>query len=175
MKIEFKVLSMMELRNSPGEMLDRVSKDGEVFVVERNGQPKACLVPVSFLMPDIPSARISEEIERLDKEGQPRKIIINESKEIEFSFHEVVAGENVFMSIILPHGYPINAPKIFVEPIPKNTPSRWGDGSIQCFGKMDIWNAKKHNVFSTLLLGRRWLKEYTVWKTTGKWPNPGEE
>ena len=51
MKVDFKALKMMELRSSPGEVLDRVARDGEVFIVERNGQPKACLVPVSFLLP----------------------------------------------------------------------------------------------------------------------------
>ena len=42
-----------DAKGSPGEVLDRVARDGEVFVVERNGQPKACLVPVSFLLPAI--------------------------------------------------------------------------------------------------------------------------
>ena len=51
LKVDFKTLKMMELRSSPGEVLDRVARDGEVFIVERNGQPKACLVPVSFLLP----------------------------------------------------------------------------------------------------------------------------
>lgn len=174
MKIEFKSLPMMELRSSPGEILDRVADDGEVFVIERNGQQKACLVPVSFLLPSIPSTRISNEIERLNKEGLQHRITINEKKEIEFSFHDKAAGENVFINVILPHGYPTAAPKIFVFPVPENTPARWEDGSIQCFGIMEIWKAKKDNVLTALSLGKRWLKNYSVWSKTGKWPKVGE-
>jgi hypothetical protein len=174
MKIEFKSLPMMELRSSPGEILDRVADDGEVFIIERNGQQKACLVPVSFLLPSIPSTRISAEIDRLNKEELQHRITINEKKEIEFSFHEMAAGENVFINVILPHGYPTAAPKIFVYPVPENTPSRWEDGSIQCFGIMAVWNSKKDNVLTALSLGKRWLKAYSVWSKTGKWPKPGE-
>src|SRR5882757_9833147 len=66
LKVDFKTLKMMELRSSPGEVLDRVARDGEVFIVERNGQPKACLVPVSFLLPDISPDRIAKELSKLD-------------------------------------------------------------------------------------------------------------
>jgi prevent-host-death family protein len=169
-KIEFKTLPMMNLRNSPGDILDRVSKDNEVFVVERNGQPKACLVPVSFLLPDISAERIASEIQRLKKEDEHYKLTINEETEIEFSFHEIVGGVNEIVRIILPHGYPTTAPRILVDPLPKDTPMRWDDGSIQCFGVMEAWDLKKHNVLSTLQLGRRWLKDYKVWRSTEKWP-----
>ena len=56
MPLDFALLSMTELRNRPGEILDRVADKGEVFIIERNGQRKACLVPLSILLPDIPPA-----------------------------------------------------------------------------------------------------------------------
>ena len=94
MKVDFKTLKMMELRSSPGEVLDRVARDGEVFVVERNGQPKACLVPVSFLLPDIPPDRIAKELSKLDGKNENYKLTINDSKELEISCLETAAGEN---------------------------------------------------------------------------------
>ena len=45
MHIEFKPLPMMALRSSPGEVLDEVSREGAAYLIERNGQQKACLVP----------------------------------------------------------------------------------------------------------------------------------
>ena len=80
MKIDFKTLKMMDLRSSPGEVLDRVARDGEVFVVERNGQPKACLVPVSFLLPDIAPDRIAKELAKLDAKKESYKLTINEAR-----------------------------------------------------------------------------------------------
>src|SRR5712691_2141082 len=103
---------MMELRSSPGEVLDRVARDGEVFVIERNGQPKACLVPVSFLLPDISPDRIVKELNKLDSKDENYKLTITDNKEIEISSVERAAGENVVISIILPHGYPNAAPRI---------------------------------------------------------------
>ena len=41
--IEFKPLPMMALRSSPGEVLDEVSREGAAYLIERNGQQKACL------------------------------------------------------------------------------------------------------------------------------------
>jgi len=41
-KIDFKTLKMMQLRSSPGEVLDRVARDGEVFVIERNAEATQC-------------------------------------------------------------------------------------------------------------------------------------
>src|ERR1039458_6881881 len=93
LKIEFKTLKMMQLRSSPGEVLDRVARDGEVFVIERNGQPKACLVPVSFLLPDVSPDRINEELTKLGEKNENFKLTINDQRELEINFHEVAAGE----------------------------------------------------------------------------------
>jgi len=65
MPIEFKPLSMMQLRSAPGEVLDRVAQQGEAFVVERNGEQMACLVPLSLFMPDIQPKRLAREFDRL--------------------------------------------------------------------------------------------------------------
>ncbi len=175
MKIDFKTLTMMELRSSPGEVLDRVARDGEVFVVERNGQPKACLVPVSFLLPDVSPARITQELNKLDEKKENYKLTITENKELEINFHETAAGENVILSILLPHGYPDSAPRINAQPVPQNTPMRWQDGSLSIFGTTTTWNAKKHDVIHALKLARIWLKQYAKWRKTGEWPERTEE
>ena len=65
MPLDFSLLSMTELRTRPGEILDRVADEGEAFIIERSGQRKACLVPLSVLLPDIPPARIADEIQLL--------------------------------------------------------------------------------------------------------------
>ena len=117
MKVDFKTLKMMELRSSPGEVLDRVARDGEVFIVERNGQPKACLVPVSYMLPDIAPDRIVKELTKLDAKHETYKLTINDHKEIEISCLETAAGEKVVISIVLPHGYPNTAPRIYAEQV----------------------------------------------------------
>jgi len=170
LKIDFKTLKMMELRSSPGEVLDRVARDGEVFVIERNGQPKACLVPVSFLLPDISPDRITLELGRLAEKNETYKLTINEHKELEINCHEVAAGDNVLLSIVLPHGYPDSAPRIYALQVPANTPKRWQDGSLSIFGTTATWNAKKHDVIHALTLARAWLKQYSKWRKTGEWP-----
>ena len=170
MKIDFKTLTMMALRNSPGETLDKVAEDGEVFVIERNGQPRACLVPVSFLLPDISPQKISEELEMLRAEKQDYKLTINEQKELEISVLETAAGDNVVVSIVLPHGYPKSAPRIQASNIQSNAPGRWHDGSLSIFGTMEIWDSKNHNVLHALSLAREWLKNYRKWRKTGEWP-----
>lgn len=159
---------MMELRSSPGEVLDRVARDGEVFVIERNGQPKACLVPVSFLLPDVSPDRIKEELSKLSEKNENFKLTINERKELEINFHEVAVGESVVMSILLPHGYPDSAPRLYVSPVPAETPHRWPDGSLSVFGATATWNAKKHDVIYALGLARLWLKQYVKWRRTSE-------
>jgi hypothetical protein len=161
---------MMQLRSSPGEVLDRVARDGEVFVIERNGQPKACLVPVSFLLPDVPPDRVSQELSSLVEKGEKYKLTINENKELEINCRVTAAGEDVLVSIVLPHGYPDSAPRIYALQIPHETPHRWQDGSLSIFGATATWNAKSHNVIHALNLARVWLKEYAKWKNTGEWP-----
>jgi prevent-host-death family protein len=170
LKVDFKTLKMMELRRSPGEVLDRVARDGEVFVVERNGQPKACLVPVSFLMPDIAPERIAKEMSKLDAKNENYKLTINESKELEISCLETAAGENIVISIVLPHGYPNSAPRIYAAQVAPNAPKRWPDGSLSIFGATATWNVKAHDASYALSLARGWLKNYAKWRKTGEWP-----
>jgi prevent-host-death family protein len=170
LKIDFKTLKMMQLRSSPGEVLDRVARDGEVFIIERNGQPKACLVPVSFLLPDVSPERITQEVNKLTEKNENYKLTINEHQELEINCHETAAGENVLLSIVLPHGYPGSAPRIYALQVPSNTPKRWQDGSLSIFGTTATWNAKTHDVVHALSLARAWLKQYARWRKTGEWP-----
>jgi prevent-host-death family protein len=169
-KIDFKVLRMMELRSSPGEVLDRVARDGEVFVVERSGQPLACLVPVSFLLPDISPDRIARELDKLREKNESYKLTITDEKELEINLLETAAGEKVVLSIVLPHGYPSSAPRIRVSPLPPDTPHLWRDGSLSIFGATAAWNNKGHDVLHTLGLARRWIKQYAIWRKSDKWP-----
>lgn len=170
MKVDFKTLKMMELRSSPGEVLDRVARDGEVFIVERNGQPKACLVPVSYLLPDIAHDRIIKELTKLDAKHETYRLTINDRKEIEISCRETAAGENVVISVVLPHGYPNTAPRIYAEQVVPDAPHRWPDGSLSIFGATAAWNAKTHDAAHALSLARVWLKHYVGWRKTGTWP-----
>jgi prevent-host-death family protein len=169
LKIDFKTLTMMELRSSPGEVLDRVARDGEVFVIERSGQPKACLVPVSFLLPDLSPDRIIQELTKLTEKDENFKLTITDERELEISFHEVAAGESLVLRIVLPHGYPGSAPRISALPIPDDTPHRWPDSSLSIFGATANWNAKRHDLIYALGLARLWLKQYAKWRRTGEW------
>src|ERR1700682_119200 len=168
-KIDFKTLTMMQLRNSPGEVLDRVARDGEVFVIERNGQPKACVVPVSFLLPDIAPERIAQELSKLRERNESHKPTINDDKELEVSFHETAAGENIVITVVLPHGYPNAAPRIQASSLPSDAPGRWPDGSLSIFGSTTAWNGRVHDVVHALGLARHWLKRYARWRRTGEW------
>jgi len=170
-KIEFKTLSMMDLRSTPGEVLDRVARDGDVFVVERNGQPKACLVPVSFLLPDIPPERIIQELSKLHEKSDAYKFTINDNKELEVSCLESAAGDSVVLTVVMPHGYPNAAPRLYAEKVPADTPHRWHDGSLAIFGSMAKWNSKTHDVTHALNLGRTWLRHYAKWRKSGEWPD----
>ena len=161
---------MMQLRNSPGEILDRVAKDGEVFVIERNGEPKACLVPVYFLLPDIPPDRIAREMERLDEKQDSYTLTITDNHELRIGFLETAAGENIVLSIVLPHGYPHAAPRVHADPLPPDTPNRWPDDSLSLFGDLTLWNGKTHDVVYVLGLARQWLRQYAAWRRTGQWP-----
>ncbi len=174
MAVEFKSLKMMELRAQPGEILDRVARDGEAFIIERNGHRKACLVPVSFFTPDISPNKISEEWETLHQKGENPRITITDDHEVQFTFHEVVNGGNILLSIILSHGYPNIAPKIYADPIAKKAPHRWKDGSLCIFGTMARWNPGTHDVYFVLELARQWLKKYSKWSKEGQWPKEME-
>jgi prevent-host-death family protein len=173
-KIDFKTLSMMQLRNSPGEILDRVARDSEVFVIERNGEPKACLVPVHFLLPDIPPERIAREMERLDEKDDKYTLTITEKNELRIGFLETAAGENIVISVVLPHGYPQTAPRVEAEPLHPNTPNRWPDGSLPVFGDLTVLNGKGHDVVHVIGLARQWLRRYAAWRRSGEWPEDEE-
>jgi prevent-host-death family protein len=170
LKIDFKTLSMMDLRSTPGEVLDKVARDGDVFVIERNGQPKACLVPVAFLLPDIAPERITKELAKLNERNESYRLTINESKELEVSCLESAGGDNVILSVVMPHGYPDTAPRVYANNMQQDTPHRWPDGSLAIFGTTVAWNAKTHDVPHALRLGRMWLKQYSKWRKTGEWP-----
>lgn len=174
MKIDFKTLAMMQLRNSPGEILDRVARDGEVFIIERNGEPKACVVPVSFLLPDIPPGRIALEFDKLNEKNENHNLTITENKELEISFLETAAGESIVVSVVLPHGYPQAAPRVYASPLHPDTPERWPDGSLPLFGDPTLWNGKGHDAIHALSLARQWLRRYGAWRRTGQWPKNEE-
>jgi len=76
----------------------------------------------------------------------------------------------ITLTIVLPHGYPNNAPKIHASPIINNTPHRWQDGALCVFGVMNNWNPGRHNITFTLALARKWLFNYREWCEKGSWP-----
>jgi len=169
--LDFKPLSMMDLRSSPGDILDRVSRSGEAFIIEKNGEQKACLVPISVFFPDIKKDRLFEELEELHKKGRDPKLQISESRDVEMSFLEDISSKKVTIKIVLPHGYPNAAPKIYADPISDDAPHRWQDGSLCILGAMANWNPGKHNIAFVLDLSRKWMDHYYKWKSTGKWPS----
>lgn len=174
MEFDFKTLTMMKLRSSPGEILDRVHEDGEAFIIERNGRQKACLVPVWYFLPDIPKNKVNEELNELHKNGESPIVMVSNKKEVEMLFKETVERDELTLKIILPHGYPNVAPKIYVSPIITDTPHRWQDGALCIFGAMTNWNPGKHNVAFVLTLARKWLANYSEWRKKGVWPNQVE-
>ncbi|MBI2556890.1 MAG: type II toxin-antitoxin system Phd/YefM family antitoxin, partial [Planctomycetes bacterium] len=130
MEFDFKTLTMMKLRSSPGEILDRVHEGGEAFIIERNGRQKACLVPVWYFLPDIPKNKVNEELNELHKNGENPILTVSDKKEVEMLFKETVERDELTLKIILPHGYPNVAPKTYVSPIITDTPHRWQDGAL---------------------------------------------
>ncbi len=175
MLLDFGLLSMTELRNRPGEILDRVVDSGEAFIIERNGSRKACLVPLSFFFPDISPARIADEIKELETHGEKPRTTITEARELTFRFPLKLADETpIELIIALPHGYPNNCPRVYASPITPNAPHRWRDGALCLYGVMSGWNPGKHTVFSTLNFARKWLRHYDTWRQSGHWPKPEE-
>jgi prevent-host-death family protein len=171
MPLDFGLLSMTELRNRPGELLDRVADKGEAFIIERNGRQKACLVPLSVFFPDIQPARIADEIAELIQRGEEPRTTFTEDRELAFRFPCRLADDTqVEATIFLPHGYPNNCPRVYASPIQENAPHRWADGALCLYGVMTGWNPGKHTVFSTLNLTRQWLQRYDTWRQTGQWP-----
>ena len=170
MHYPFGLLSMTELRNAPGEVLDRVTR-GESFVIERNGRRAACLVPLSVFFPDIPPTRIADEIKELEDRGEEQRISITEDREMAFRFpFKLADGSHIDLTVMLPHGYPNACPRVYAEPIREDAPHRWKDGALCMYGVMSGWNPGKHTIHSTLELAREWLRHYDEWQKTGNWP-----
>ncbi len=144
-----------------------MARDGEV--VERNGQPKACLVPVSFLLPDIAPDRIAKELSKLDGKKENYKLTINDSKELEISCSETAAGENVVISIVLPHGYPNATPRIYAAQTAPNAPKRWPDGSLSIFARRRRGTSRRTMPPTRSVWREVWLKHYAKWRKTGEW------
>jgi hypothetical protein len=172
MPLNFTPLSMMDLRSAPGEALDRVARNGEAFVIERNGQQMACLVPLSIFMPDIQPARIALELERLHDQEEKHTTSITDDRELEFRFRQQGVEKKVTLIVRLPHGYPNASPKVFAEPLPEQCPHRWQDGSLCVFGAMELWNPGQHDAVHALKVARRWLTHFESWQREGQW---GEE
>lgn len=171
MPIEFKPLSMMDLRSRPGEVLDDVARSGQAFVIERNGQQKACLVPISCFLPDIQTSRIADELDKLIAANEHYRMAITDTREIQLIFRGLAEKLDIAITVTLPHGYPSKSPIVAADPIDKACPHRWQDGSLCIFGTMDTWNPGKHDVVYVLKLCRRWLANYSAWQHAGKWPS----
>jgi prevent-host-death family protein len=171
---DFGLLSMTELRERPGEVLDRVADDGEAFIIERNGKRKACLVPLSVFFPDIPPSRIGDEIAELSEHGEVPRTSITKDRELVFRFPQKLADDSeVILEIVLPHGYPSTCPRTYVKEIEGQAPHRWSDGALCLYGVSVAWNPGENSILSTLALGRNWLRNYGTWRETGKWPKEG--
>lgn len=175
MQLDFSLLSMTELRNGPGEILDRVADKGEAFIIERSGHRKACLVPLSVFFPDVSPARIAEELRELDAGGEMPRPTITSEREFAFRFRQRISdNSSVEITIILPHGYPNRCPRVYATPLGNDVPHRWADGALCIFGVMSGWNPGKHTVSTALKLARRWLEHYDAWRGTGQWPKAGQ-
>lgn len=175
MHIEFKPLPMMALRSSPGEVLDEVSREGAAFLIERNGQQKACLVPISSFLPDIQRSRVTAELDRLKDSNEQYRVAISAEREMQFVFREFSGDTRLEVTVTLPHGYPNTAPVVTAEPIEEGCPHRWPDGALCIYGAVAVWNPGRHDVMHTVALFRRWIQHYSVWRQTAEWPREGSE
>jgi hypothetical protein len=111
-----------------------------------------------------------QELTKLDEKNEQYKLTINEKMELEINCGGAAAGDNVVLTIVLPHGYPDSAPRIYALQVPQDTPKLWPDGSLSIFGSTASWNSKSHDVLHALKLGRDWLRQYAKWRKTGQWP-----
>jgi len=171
MPLDFGRLSMTELRTRPGEILDRVAERGEAFVIERDGQQRACLVPLSLFLPDIAPNRIAAELAELAQSGERPMTRITEARELALRLPPEPSQQAPFeITVVLPHGYPNKCPRVYAEPLESGTPHRWADGALCLFGVATAWNPGKHTVSSALDLARAWLQHYERWRKTGAWP-----
>lgn len=163
--VEFKPLSMMTLRSSPGEVIDSVARDGETYIIERNGRQLACLLPVSVFLPDIDQKRIEKDRNELAISYPGYTNGVSQDKELYFK----VTQEEFSIKIVIPNGYPSNCPKVYVDGIEDSCPHRWKDGSLCIFGVMESWNPGKKSLLDVLELTHKWLASYKQWKSSGKW------
>ena len=175
MHIEFKPLSMMALRSSPGEVLDEVSREGAAYLIERNGQQKACLVPIASFLPDIQRSRVTAELDRLEESNEQHRVGISGEREMQFRFREYSGETRVEVTVTLPHGYPNTAPVVTADPIEQDCPHRWPDGALCIYGAVAVWNPGRHDVMHTVALFRRWMQHYSVWRQSGAWPREESE
>ncbi|MXX62699.1 MAG: hypothetical protein F4112_03675 [Holophagales bacterium] len=173
MLIDFKPLPMMALRSRPGEVLDEVSREGAAFLIERNGQQKACLVPISYFLPDIQTSRVTAELDRITDSNEHCRIAISEGREIQLVFGELSGKTPVDVTVTLPHGYPNRAPVVSAEPLEEGCPHRWPDGTLCIYGAEAVWNPGRHDVMHAVALFRRWIQHYSAWRETREWPKAG--
>jgi len=172
MILDFTTLSMTDLRNRPGEILDRVVEKGETFVIERNGRQQACLVPLSVFLPDVAPARIAAELGELEKAGEHALTTITSEKEVAIHVRSPQDGART-ITILLPQNYPNTCPRVYVDPIDATAPRRFSDGALCLFGVMSSWNPAKNTARDALDNARRWLARYEIWRTEGEWPRIG--
>ena len=171
MKIDFKTLKMMELRSSPGEVLDRVARDGEVFVVERNGQPKGLSRP-GFLSaaghPARPHRQGAEQARRQERELQahhqrqqgtgdqlPRDGRWRERRHQ----HRPAPWLSEFRAAHLCHAGRVRTPRSDGRTARCRSSARRRHGT-----------SRRMTPSHALSLARVWLKHYAKWRKTGEWP-----
>jgi len=170
MLIDFKPLPMMALRSRPGEVLDEVAREGAAFLIERNGQQKACLVPISYFLPDIQTSRVTAELDRIADSNEDCRIAISREREIQLVFQEFSGETRVDVTVTLPHGYPNKAPVVSATPLEEGCPHRWPDGTLCIYGAEAVWNPGRHDVMHTVALFRKWIQHYSAWRQAGEWP-----
>ena len=170
MLIDFKPLPMMALRSRPGEVLDEVAREGAAFLIERNGQQKACLVPISYFLPDIQTSRVTAELDRIADSNEDCRIAISREREIQLVFRELSGKTKVDVTVTLPHGYPNKAPVVSATPLDEGCPHRWPDGTLCIYGAEAVWNPGRHDVMHAVALFRKWIQHYSAWRQAGKWP-----
>ena len=170
MPYDFSLLSMSNLRNAPGEILDRVAEQGEAFIIERSGSRKACLVPLSAFLPDISPTRIAADLQELEEHEERPRTSVTDTRELLIRLDGNVGGDkDIEVRIVLPHGYPSTCPRVYATLFDDDAPHRWKDGALCLYGVMSGWNPGKHTALSTLLLARVWLQKYMAWRETGEW------